>query len=280
MEATQQNTTQFVEENDVIKQFIELLNKQNMGEQSQDFMELFRFAAGMQLQLAVMADELQGVRQQLEQLQENQPKSFKENLMDKVERLQEKITDLSERLSAVKDHLVETAAQAVNAFKEKGKSEMCKIVRKGISGMKSALEDFRERLAETMLDCQKTANQIDSIGDELKQIGNSVSNVGRLLAGKGTKEITDEKTGVGLTRAVNRPVKKAVESLRKEIDSVDRAFEKLDRLSERFDTKKGAEKGGRESLKDKLSQMKAKTGQQKKAPELDKAKTKSKVECL
>ena len=46
----------------------------------------------------------------------------KENLMAKVERLQEKITNLSERLSAVKDHLLETAAQAVNAFKEKGKS--------------------------------------------------------------------------------------------------------------------------------------------------------------
>ena len=274
------DTKQSTDENDVIKQFMELLNQQNMGEQSQDFMELFRFAAGMQLQLAVMADELQGVRQQLEQLQENQPKSFKENLMDKVERLQEKITDLSERLSAVKDHLVETAAQAVNAFKEKGKSGMCKIVQKGISSIKPALEDFRERLTETMLDFQKTANQIDSIGDELKQIGNSVSNVGRLLAGKGTKEATDEKTGVGLTRAVNKPVKKAVENLQKGIASVDKAFEKLDRLSERFDVGKEAEKGGRESLKDKLSQMKAKTGQQKKVPELDKAKTKSKVECL
>ena len=258
------DTKQSTEENDVIKQFMELLNQQNMGEQSQDFMELFRFAAGMQLQLAVMADELQGVRQQLEQLQENQPKSFKENLMDKVERLQEKITDLSERLSAVKYHLVETAAQAVNAFKEKGKSGMCKIVQKGISGVKSALEDFRERLTETMLDFQKTANQIDSIGDELKQIGNSVSNVGRLLAGKGTKEATDEKTGVGLTRAVNKPVKKAVENLQKGIASVDKAFEKLDRLSDRFDVGKEAEKGGRESLKDKLSQMKAKSGQQKK----------------
>ena len=274
------DTKQSTDENDVIKQFMELLNQQNMGEQSQDFMELFRFAAGMQLQLAVMADELQGVRQQLEQLQENQPKSFKENLMDKVERLQEKITDLSERLSAVKDHLVETVAQAVNAFKEKGKSGMCKIVQKGISDIKSALEDFRERLTETMLDFQKTANQIDSIGDELKQIGNSVSNVGRLLAGKGTEEVTDEKTGVGLTRAVNKPVKKAVENLQKGIASVDKAFEKLDRLSDRFDVGKEAEKGGRESLKDKLSQMKAKTGQQKKAPELDKAKTKSKAECL
>ena len=56
------DTKQSTDENDVIKQFMELLNQQNMGEQSQDFMELFRFAAGMQLQLAVMADELQGVR--------------------------------------------------------------------------------------------------------------------------------------------------------------------------------------------------------------------------
>ncbi len=160
------DTKQFTEENDVLKRFMELLNQQNMGEQSQDFMELFKYAAGMELQIAVMADELQGVRQQLGQLQENQPKSVKENLMAKVERLQEKITNLSERLSAVKDHLLETAAQAVNAFKEKGKSEMCKVVQKGISGMKSMLADYRERLTEVMLDYQKTANQIDSIGDE------------------------------------------------------------------------------------------------------------------
>ena len=68
------DTKPFMEENDVLKQFMELLNQQNMREQSQDFMELFKYAAGMQLQLAVMADELQGVRQQLSQLQENQPK--------------------------------------------------------------------------------------------------------------------------------------------------------------------------------------------------------------
>ncbi len=274
------DTKPFMEENDVLKQFMELLNQQNMREQSQDFMELFKYAAGMQLQLAVMADELQGVRQQLSQLQENQPKQVKENLMAKVERIQEKITDLSVRLSAIKDHLVETAVQAVNAFKEKGRTEMCRVVQKGISGVKSALADYREHLTGVMLDCQKTANQIDSIGDELKQIGNSVSNVGRLLAGKGTREVSGEKPGVSLTRVINKPVKNAVENLRKDIESVDKAFEKLDRLSERFNAGKEAEKGGRASLKDKLSQMKAKTDQQKKAPEPDKEKTKSKAECL
>ena len=274
------DTKPFMEENDVLKQFMELLNQQNMREQSQDFMELFKYAAGMQLQLAVMADELQGVRQQLSQLQENQPKQVKENLMAKVERIQEKITDLSVRLSAIKDHLVETAVEAVNAFKEKGRTEMCRVVQKGISSVKSALADYREHLTGVMQDCQKTANQIDSIGDELKQIGNSVSNVGRLLAGKGTREVTGEKPGVSLTRVINKPVKNAVENLRKDIESVDKAFEKLDRLSERFNAGKEAEKGGRASLKDKLSQMKAKTDQQKKAPEPDKAKTKSKAECL
>lgn len=200
--------------------------------------------------------------------------------MDKVAHLQGKITSLSERLTAVRNRLVETAAQAVNIFKKKGKEEMCKVLQKGISGVKSMLSGYRERLVDVMTDFEKTANQIDSIGDELKQIGNSVSNVGRLLAGKGTKEMSDEKPGVGLTRAVNMPVKKTVENFRKKIDATDQAFEKLDRLSDRLDVGKEAEKGGRVSVKDKLSQMKEKARQQKKAPEPDKAKAKSKEEGL
>ncbi len=280
METAEQNTKQVMEENDALKQFMELLNQQNMKEQSQDFMGIFWYVAGMQVQLSAMVDELQGVREQLSQMQESQPKSVKENLMDKAAHLQEKVTSLSERLSAVRNRLVETAAQAVSAFKEKGKAEMCKVLHKGISGVKSMLSDYRERLVDVMTDFEKTANQIDSIGDELKQIGNSVSNVGRLLAGKGTKEASDEKPGVGLTRAINKPVKKAVENLRKKIDAADQAFEKLDRLSDRLDAGKEAEKGGRVSVKDKLSQMKEKAGQQKKAPEPDKAKGKNKEESL
>ena len=274
METAEQNTQQGMEENDMLKQFMEMLNSQNMGEQSQDYMALFQYAAGMQVQLAVMADELQGVREQLAQIQSAQPKTVTESLMDKVSHLQEKIVNLSDRLSVVKDHLVETAAQAVNAFKEKGKAEMCKVLQKGISGVKSILADYRERLTDVMMDYKKTANQIDSIGDALKQIGNSVSNVGRLLAGKGTKEVSGEKPGVGLTRAINKPVKRAVENLQKNIDTVDKTFEKLERLSERLAVGKEAEKGGRVSLKDKLSQMKAKADQQKNTPEPDKSKSK------
>ena len=156
METAGQNAKQVMEENDALKQLIELLNQQNMKEQSQDFMGVFWYVAGMQVQLAAMVDELQGVREQLSQMQEKQPKSVTENLMEKISHLQEKVTSLSERLTAVRNRLVETAAQAVSTFKEKGRAEMCKVLQKGISGMKSMLSGYRERLVVChVLCCQR-----------------------------------------------------------------------------------------------------------------------------
>ena len=49
METAGQNTKQVMEENDALKQFMELLNQQNMKEQSQDFMGAFWYVAGMQV---------------------------------------------------------------------------------------------------------------------------------------------------------------------------------------------------------------------------------------
>lgn len=80
METAEQNTKQVMEENEALKQLIELLNQQDMDRQSQDFMGIFWYVAGMQMQLTAMVDELQGVREQLSQMQENQPKSVTEHL--------------------------------------------------------------------------------------------------------------------------------------------------------------------------------------------------------
>lgn len=157
-------------------------------------MEVLRYVAGMELQLGAMVDELQGVREQLAEMQKNQPKAVTEKLLDKVSQLQEKISSLSERLTAIKDHLIDTATQAVIAFKEKG-----------------------------------------------------------------TKEVSDEKMGIGLTRTMNTPIKKNIAAFRKQIDWIDKAMEKLDKVSARLHTEKEVEKGARVSVKEKMLQMKAKS---------------------
>lgn len=270
METKEQN----VEDMDVIKQLMDIMGQQGMNEQSQDFLEVLNFVAGMQVQLSVMVDELQGVREQLAHMQKNQPKAVTEKLMDKVSQLQEKINSLSERMGEIKDHLIDTAKKAVTAFKEKGREEMNKVLQVGIFGVKSVLENTRERLVDIMTNYEKTANQIDSIGDELKQIGNSFANVGRLIAGKGTKEVSDEKPGVGLTRVMNIPVKSNIAAFRKQIDGIDKAMEKLDKVSAGLHTGKEVDKGARVSIKEKLSQMKAKSEQTKKEPDMAKNKNK------
>jgi uncharacterized phage infection (PIP) family protein YhgE len=140
METKEQN----VEEMDVIKQLMDIMGQQGVKEQSQDFLEVLNFVAGMQVQLSVMVDELQGVREQLAEMQKNQPKAITEKLMDKVSQLQDKISSLSERLGEIRDHLIDTAKQAVTAFKEKGREEMNKVLKSGVSGVKSVLENARE----------------------------------------------------------------------------------------------------------------------------------------
>ena len=359
MEGSEQKIEQNVEDMDIIKQFMKIMEQQSRQEQSQDFMEVFRYMAGMQVQLGVMADELQNVRKQLSDMQNTNPKAENRLLVDKVSHLRVKISGLSKRVSAVKNHFVDTIAKSVTAFRKKGKQEMNKVLNKGISGIKSMLAGCREKMVDLLTDYEKTANQIDSIGDEIKQIGNSFANVGRLVTGKGTKEISEEKPGVGFTRLINMPIKRNIEALRHHIEKVDRAMNKLDTISAglepeekkaekgekpkeksaqkpkkeenqkektdkppekeetskgqsekqageekpqkkaeekekpaqktekgqtpeknpfKKDMEKGAEKKERVSVKEKLSEMKAKSEQQKKEPEA--AKTKSKEECL
>lgn len=265
MEAKEQN----IGEMDVVKQLTEILEKQNMREQSQDFMEVVQYVAGMQVQLAMMVDELHGVKEQLADMQADRRRA-KDSHLEAMAQLEGKITHLSEKLSEAKERLIETAAQAVRAFKEKGRQEMNKVLKKGISGVQKLLDSIREQMVDVLTGYEKTANQIDSIGDELKQIGNSVANVGRLLSGKGTREVSD-KAGVALTRAVNMPIKKAIAGLKKNLDRIDRMSEKLDKICEKPEPEKAAEKGARASLKEKLAQMQEKAGAQNRQPDMEKA---------
>lgn len=152
MEGKEQKIEQNVEDMDIIKQFIKIMEQQNMQEQSQDFMEIFRYMAGMQVQLGVMADELQNVRKQLSAMENTQPNAENRKLVDKVSHLQGKISGLSKRISVAKNHFVDTIAKSVTAFQEKGKQEMNKVLNKGISGIKSMLAGCREKMVDLLTD--------------------------------------------------------------------------------------------------------------------------------
>lgn len=86
--------------------------------------------AGMQLQLAVMTDELQGVKEQLSQLRENQPKTVTESLVDKGDTPSGENRKPVGTLVSSKRSLAETATQAFNAFKEKERRKCAKCYKR------------------------------------------------------------------------------------------------------------------------------------------------------
>lgn len=272
MNTIEQDVRQNTEKEDVIELLVKLLYQQNMREQAQDFKEIFQYVAGVQLQLGVMAKELQGVREELKELQQYQPKEATKECVDEVLHLQKKTHNVSERFSSMKDRLIKTATQAINTFKEKGKAAMCKVLQKGIDAEKSVLAECRAKLVDVMTDCGKTADRIDGIGNEIKQAGRSISNVGRLLAGKEAKEMSREKPGVGITRALNKPVRKMIADLGKNVDRIDKASEKLDKMSDRLRFEKEQEKETRPSMKEKLSEMQTMVDEQKSEASRDREK--------
>ena len=68
---------------------------------------------------------------------------------------------------------------------------------------------------------QKLAKKIDAIGEEVKQVGTSIGNVGRLVVGKDAKEISKEKQGIGITRGMSQPIQKHIVSLQQKLERTD-----------------------------------------------------------
>lgn len=268
------------EEQTVVNKLFDIMKEQGMKEAANNMEDVLRYIVGMQVQLAMVTNELHGMKEQLNEMQRDmQPKTvkIKENVTKSVQQLEGKVTQLSEKVADTKTHFIGTAAKAVNAFKEKGRQALNKVFQKGIAGIKTRLEGCRENITEVMNAYENTAAKIDNIGNELKQAGNSFANIGRLLTGKETKEaeISEQKPGVALTRMINKPVKKIADQ-KTFIAKIDNVIAKLDKASNTLDVALGAakkaekeekaEKSGeenRESVKEKLSQMKEKVKDQK-----------------
>lgn len=280
------------EEQAVVNKLFDIMKEQGMKEAANNMEDVLRYIVGMQVQLAMVTNELHGMKEQLNEMQRDmQPKTvkIKENVAKSIQQLEGKVTQLSEKVSDTKTHFIGTAAKAVNAFKEKGRQALNKVLQKGISGIKTRLEGCRENITEVMNAYENTAAKIDNIGNELKQAGNSFANIGRLLTGKETKEaeISEQKPGVALTRMINKPVKQKIEDKKTAITKIDNVIAKLDKASNTLDAalgaakkaekeekaeKSGEEKENRESVKEKLSQMKEKVKDQKEHEEPQKEK--------
>ena len=239
------------EEQDIINKLLDIMKEQNMREQARNMEEVTRYIVGMQVQLAMVTNELNGIKEQLGQMQNTQqvrqntqkgPVKAADKVTESVQQFGEKTNQLSAKVSGAKTHLVQTASKAVNAFVEKGKYAMNQVLQSGISKLRNRLQDSKVSLADTITAYANTAERINSASNELnqlKQIKNSFVDIGQILSGKDIRNLDKVSNSLNTSLGtIQSEVSKKNESMGK----IDNILAKLDKISDSLNASLGTQK--------------------------------------
>lgn len=178
-----------VQENEAVQKFLKLL-MEHQPEKGKDYSAILWQVDGLERKLEQTLSELKAVKQELSQMQENPAKQTVGRI---VQGMEQKIHALQERLSDVKDTIVESAKQAVGNVKQTGISALDKTM--SFLGIGKALNAMQEDLSRTMADTAQSIKKIETIGHELRSVGGHLKNAGRVVAGKEQHFVDGGKEG-------------------------------------------------------------------------------------
>lgn len=218
----------------IMKDFFSVLQKEGMNQQTTEYKELLKHVVQMEQQMVTLAQELKTLREAVPFDKGVAPitKAAYQEATKKIDisGLSNKVGNLSNQLKDIKNMIISMASQALSSFKEKGKEEMNKVLLKRSEKILDKLSQCRENAIDTLQRYKKTEEKINQIGNELKSSHNSLKNAGRLILGKETKEVDNEKIGIAITRTFNMPIKKGINRLEKKLGRMEERMDKLNSL--------------------------------------------------
>lgn len=222
------NTTLTQDEN--VMELIRLLKENQMKNKANDIFESATYVDGLEKKLDQVVAELNDVKKQLADLQEQQMmKSIKAQLANASERMEALCNSMKEQLFEVKVEFKEKASSIVTEVKAKGKEALNRISE--FVGVKEKLEKLRMNVREASIETDKTIVKIDRFGADIREAGSSVSNALRTFADKGSVEHSKEERSFSKTEVIKKPWEWK-RKLFAEIElRLDAAIDKLDNLS-------------------------------------------------
>lgn len=176
-----------------MKRFLQLLDENDMSEQKENVEFLATYVDSMEYQINAVLDELKNVQKELANIQD---KTLKATVTRTVDKVTHKVEDCKNSLMKLKKHIINTVDKAVSDFKIRGKSalsrgletlkvkEMLNTIKKGLDGMNNIADESIDNLSK--------------LGDEVHAVNSHFKNIGRMLTGKETKNISPRDTNKGL----------------------------------------------------------------------------------
>ena len=189
--------------NPQIEELMDTLEKNDMHKEKAEVESLVDYIGDMEQTLSEMLKEMQDMRQEINLIHNSTLKATCEILVQKTEK---SINQVVAVVKKVKDNLVQSAKNAVKAFKEKGRDAFVKAVR----AMK--VPETLDKLTGLFLICSKDAKenaaQLQSMQSELSTAKGHLKNVGLLLIGKSARESEEVKSDKGVLGRLGKLMEK------------------------------------------------------------------------
>ena len=215
---------------EVIREFLELLKKNAMKEQANDVFEICSYVDGLEKKIDSMTEELTNMQNQIKEMQEDTlVNNAKKALSEAQERLNTRCEQIKSQVLEVKEQVKSTAKGIVEEAKEKGRAALYRVSE--FLGIKKRLLDIRENVRGAIKTTDKDIAKTALLAKEFREAGQTAANAFRTFADKPEVDYSQKEQKHPITKAVLAPmkaVKKMLVSMKLHLDA---SIDKLDNLA-------------------------------------------------
>ena len=235
--------TALMEQPEILELF-RVLEGNGLEKEQKEVESLVKYLDGMEIQFGQVLEELRDVKEQLSQIQDS---GVKASVLRITEQAGGKVQEAGEKIHTVRKNLIQSAKNAVQTFRGKGKDAL----RKAVSSMKipSALARIQEGLHGAVESMNRQADKMKVLSGELHAAGGQIKNARRIFRGKEQEKVEIQATDKGITAKIQ----KSFLALSGRLSSMEQTTDNLRRRLERFvqkEEKKPSVKGELKRLKE------------------------------
>lgn len=206
----------------IIQELIALLNQNQQKRAANDVFEMAALIDGMGKRIEQVTEELNGVRKQLEKMeQEKADKTLKATVRKAVDSLEQQCQKMKTQLFEIKTEVKAKDSEIVTEIKAKGKAALHKVSE--FLGIKDKLESVRENVRKSITETEQTISKLDAFGSGMREAGQKIANTFRTFADKETVDYSGKEKKFSKTELVKKPFevkKKLYQSMELHLDAV------------------------------------------------------------
>ena len=215
---------------EVIRELLELLNKNAMKEQANDVFEICSYVDGLEKKIDSMTEELTNMQNQIKEMQEDTlVNNAKKALSEAQERLNTRREQIKSQVLEVKAQVKSTAKSIVDEAKAKGRAALYRLSE--FLGIKKKLLDIREDVRGAIKTTDKDIAKTALLAKGFREAGQTAANAFRTFADKLEVDYSQKEQKHPITKAVLAPMKAVKKMLVSMELHLDTSIDKLDNLA-------------------------------------------------